>query len=174
MTTWHDYDDANHVYANDDAVAVLDGREMLGEWTLTHPTEGAALVRLWENGEDVHVWYDEDGKGFGIHPHDADSIPDGWGYIRDELLAELEAKGYAVTEARVSPSLTDRPSTEDKSGAAREAEDYERPSLAEQLRAVGAEQAARDAEDDAAAAERAAREADARDGEVEHDVDEED
>jgi hypothetical protein len=105
MTTWHDYDDANHVYENDDAVAVLDGREMLGEWTLTHPTEGAALVRLWENGEDVHVWYDDDGRGFGIHPHDAESIPDGWGYIRDELLPELEGKGYAVTEARVSPRL---------------------------------------------------------------------
>lgn len=52
--------------------------------------------------------------------------------------------------------------------------DAERTTLAEQLRAVGAEQAARDEEDNVAAAERAAREADARDGEVEHDVDGED
>lgn len=171
MTTWHD--DANHVYENEDAVAVLDGREILGEWTLTHPAMGQALIRLWENGEDVHVWYDFDGKGFGIHPHDVESIPDGWGYIRDELLPKLAGEGYTVSEQLVSASLTGGPSTGGKSEAVREAKGYERPALAEQLRAVGAEQAARDEEDNVAAAERAAREADARDGEVEHDVNEE-
>lgn len=104
--TWHNYNDATHVYENEDAVAVLDGREILGEWTLTHHTEGQALIRLWENGEDVHVWYDFDGNGFGIHPHDAESIPDGWGYIRDELLPKLAGEGYAVSEELVSASLT--------------------------------------------------------------------
>jgi hypothetical protein len=106
MTTWHDYDDANHVYENENAVAVFDGREMLGEWSFTHPTDGSALIRLWENGEDVHVWYDSDGRGYGIHPHDADSIPDGYGYIVGELIPELQAKGYEQTEGRVSSSLT--------------------------------------------------------------------
>lgn len=101
----HDYDDANHVYANEDAVAVLDGREMLGEWTLTHPTGGSALIRLWENGEDVHVWYADDNR-FGIHPHEADSIPDGYGYIAGELLPELDAKGYVLITMLVSASLT--------------------------------------------------------------------
>ena len=102
------YDDENHIYENDNAVAALDGREMLGEWTLTHPTEGCAIVRLWENGEDVHVWYSLPATTgvFGIHPNEADSIPDGWGYIRDELLPKLAGEGYTVSAALVSGSLT--------------------------------------------------------------------
>lgn len=105
MTTWHDYDDENHVYANDNAVAVLDGREMLGEWALTHPTKGQAMIRLWENGEDVHVWYGE-GVGFAVCPDRADSYAGGWAYIRDKLLPELAGEGYTVSAALVSGSLT--------------------------------------------------------------------
>lgn len=106
MTTWHTYDDANHVYENENAVAVLDGREILGEWTLTHPWQGQARIRLWENGEDVHVWYGE-GVGFDHHPDQADSYAGGWDYIRDELLPKLAAEGYVVSNALVSASLTD-------------------------------------------------------------------
>lgn len=106
MTTWHDYDDANHVYENEDAVAVLDGREILGEWTLTHSWQGQARIRLWENGEDVHVWYGE-GVGFDVHPDQADSYAGGWAYIRGELLPKLAGEGYVVSAALVSASLTD-------------------------------------------------------------------
>lgn len=103
--TWHNYNDANHVYENDDAVAVLDGHEILGEWTLTHPMKSQATVRLWENGEDIHVWYGE-GVGFDHCPDQADSYSGGWGYIRDELLPKLAGEGYVVNEALVSASLT--------------------------------------------------------------------
>lgn len=105
MTTWHNYNDANHVYANEDAVAVLDDREILGEWTLTHPWKGQVMIRLWENAEDVHVWYGE-GDGFATCPDQADSHSGGWAYIRDELLPQLAGEGYTVSEARVSESLT--------------------------------------------------------------------
>lgn len=105
MTTWHNYNDANHAYENEDAVAVLDGREILGEWTLTHPTKGQAMIRLWENGEDVHVWYGE-GVGFAACPDQADSYAGGWEYIRDELLPKLAGEGYTVSESVASASLT--------------------------------------------------------------------
>lgn len=104
--TWHNYNDANHVYENPDAVAVLDGREILGEWTLTHPWQGQAMIRLWENGEDVHVWYGE-GVGFDVFPDEADSHAGGWAYIRDELLPQLASEGYTVSDALVSASLTE-------------------------------------------------------------------
>jgi len=110
MAPWHTYNDANHVYENEDAVAVLDGREILGEWVLTHPTRGQAMIRLWENGEDVHVWHGE-GVGFDHCPDQADSYPGGWAYIRDELLPELVGEGYAVDAALVSESLTDEQPT---------------------------------------------------------------
>ena len=106
MTTWHNYNDAAHVYENEDAVAVLDGREILGEWTLTHPTMGQARIRLWENAEDVHVWYGE-GVGFATCPDQADSYSGGWEYIRDKLLPQLAGEGYTVSEALVSASLKD-------------------------------------------------------------------
>jgi hypothetical protein len=105
VTTWHDYDDEHHVYENEDAVAVLNGREILGEWKLAHPWKGQAMIRLWENGEDVHVWYGE-GVGFDTHPDEADSYAGGWVYIRDELLPKLAGEGYTVSVAVVSPSLT--------------------------------------------------------------------
>jgi hypothetical protein len=83
----------------------LDGRDILAEWTLTHPTGGRILLRLWDGNQDIDV-YRPNGRGeFGSRPVHTETHPHGFRQVVDEILPGYTAKGWALEESFLADGI---------------------------------------------------------------------
>lgn len=92
------YDDSEHEFENPEAVAVLDGREILAQWDLARGNDEHMRIFLWENGEDVHVHEWTGDSGHWHHPDEAYSVGNGFFMVTDHLIPGYKADGWAVTD----------------------------------------------------------------------------
>jgi len=85
-------------------IDALDGRDILAEWMLTHPTGGNMMIRLWDGNQTVCV-YLADALPLPTVPDSSTDYLHGFRRVVDEILPGYTAAGWVLDESFLADDI---------------------------------------------------------------------